>query len=175
MNPLKDHRCFILAANHLISNMKLANHVRFILVGKGINADNKYVTSMIKDLDLEDYFYLLGERKDIPAIMSALDVYCSTSAYGEGFPNVIGEAMACGIPCVVTDVGDSSFVVGDTGRVIPPGDYKLIAEAIGDLIGLEKLERQRIGEQARKRMEELFSIEEITKQYEVLYHKLIYS
>lgn len=174
-DPMKDHRCFILAANHLIKNMKLGNHVRFVLVGKGINTDNKYIMSMITDLDLEDYFYLLGERQDIPAIMSALDIYCSTSAYGEGFPNVIGEAMACSIPCVVTDVGDSSLVIGDTGKIIPPGDHKLFAEALGDLIRLEKSERQRIGDQARKRIESLYSIEKITKQYEFVYHHILYT
>ncbi len=66
--------------------------------------------------------FLLGRRSDIPRIQASLDIASSSASSGEGFPNIIGEAMSCGVPCVVTSVGDSAEIVGDCGIVVEPGD-----------------------------------------------------
>ena len=92
----------------------------------------------IADSNFEDRFHLLGKRDDIPILMAALDVFALSSSWGEAFPNVLGEAMACGVPCVVTDVGDSAEIVGDTGRVVEPGDMEGLARHIIVLLSSQK-------------------------------------
>ena len=96
--------------------------------------------------------------------MSALDIVVSSSAWGEGFPNVIGEAMASEVPCIVTDVGDSAYIVGKYGRVCPVGDDQCIANSLLQLIE-NKQERKTAGKQARKRIKEKYSIDKIKKEY----------
>jgi len=100
-----------------------------------------------------------------------LDISSSSSSSGEAFPNVIGEAMACGVPCVVTDVGDSAYVVGDTGQVVPPCNPQALADGIIQLLDLPKCERQALGNRSRKRIEENFTLDEIVRQYETFYTK----
>ena len=104
--------------------------------------------------------------------MAALDVCVSAARYGEAFPLVLGEAMSSGVPCVTTDVGDSSYLVGDTGQVVPPGDLSALAHAISDLLrdGAEKTAER--GALARKRIHENFEMGVIVKQYENFYEEL---
>jgi glycosyltransferase involved in cell wall biosynthesis len=96
----------------------------------------------------------------------------SASSYGEGFPNVLGEAMACGAPCVTTDVGDSALVVGDAGRVVKPNDPEALAGAINDLLSLPASARQQLGAAARARIEAHFSLASVARQYAELYASL---
>ena len=84
----------------------------------------------IKKLSLNNQIKLLGQSSNILEIMNGLDVHVSSSSYGEGFPNVIAEAMICGTPCVATDVGDTSFIIGNTGWVVPPNNPTKLAKAI---------------------------------------------
>jgi glycosyltransferase involved in cell wall biosynthesis len=86
------------------------------------------------ELGLKDCLVWLGERDDMPAIYNTLDILCSSSSYGEGLPNVVIEAMSCGVPAVVTDVGDSAYVVGDTGIVVPPKDPKALAHGLSIML-----------------------------------------
>jgi glycosyltransferase involved in cell wall biosynthesis len=99
-------------------------------------------------------------------------VLASSSSYGEAFPNVLGEAMACGVPCAVTDVGDSRYIVGDTGRVITSGDMTGMAQALVDILQLPAAERLALGEAARTRVAIHFEIGHITRQYEAFYTEL---
>ncbi len=169
-HPMKDHRNFLNAAALL---GKKFPDVHFLLAGCEVNADNPALSAMITEFGLSDRVFLLGERKDIPQLNAALDVASSASAWGEGFANVIGEAMSCGVPCVVTDVGDSAWIVGDTGKVVPRQDPVALATAWKSLIILSRDERQALGILARQRVIEKFSLDSVVKQYEDLYESLI--
>jgi glycosyltransferase involved in cell wall biosynthesis len=107
----------------------------------------------------------LGERKDIPEILAGLDILVLLSS-GEGFPNVVGEAMACGVPCVVTNVRDSSWIVSDTGISEPRQDDNALAEGIEQILNRSSEERRTLGMRARQRILKKFSIETIAKKYE---------
>jgi glycosyltransferase involved in cell wall biosynthesis len=101
--------------------------------------------------------------------MAALDILSLSSAFGEGFPNAIGEAMACEVPCVVTDVGDSAEIVGDAGLVVPPRNPTAMAEAWETLLAKSPEERRVLGRAARERIARNFSLDVVTRQYEILY------
>ncbi len=169
-HPMKDHGNFLRAVS-LLSKTHPA--VRFILAGTGVDASNGEVTSLVHELGFESSVVLLGRRDDIPEITAALDVACSSSSYGEGFSNAIGEAMSCGVPCVVTDVGDSAWIVGDTGKVVPPRDPVALAAGLRDLLDRDAVIRLALAERARQRIVDNFSLETVVRQYEVLYESLI--
>ncbi len=125
-DPMKDHATFLAAAELLARNHP---GVRFVLAGQGVDPGNPALAGANVGA-LAGKVSLLGRREDIPQIMNALDLMCMSSAFGEGFPNVLGEAMACGVPCVATDVGDAAWILGDTGRVVPPRDPVALAVAL---------------------------------------------
>jgi glycosyltransferase involved in cell wall biosynthesis len=112
--------------------------------------------------------HLLGLREDVPTVTAALDVSVLSST-SEGFPNVVGEAMSCGVPCVVTDVGDCAWIVGDTGRVVPPHDSASLASAIDGVLALGPTQRAALGERARRRIANHFSLDAVVGQYEHVY------
>jgi glycosyltransferase involved in cell wall biosynthesis len=115
---------------------------------------------------------VLGYRSDIEYLLPVVDVLCLSSAFGEGFPNVLGEAMACGIPCVSTDVGDARSIVGDTGLIVPVRDPASLAHAIIDLIDRGPAARGHLGRAARERIEAEYSLPRIVEQYAALYSEL---
>lgn len=160
-DPAKDHKNFLQAAVIVRKNL---SEVRFVLVGRGITAQNRELMAWIEELGLSDAVMLLGERSDIPDLNNLFDVACLAS-WMEAFPNVVGEAMACGTPCVVTDVGDCRDIVGDTGRVASPRDPDGLAIALLSLLKLSHDERAQMGILARQRIMSNFDIENITKDY----------
>lgn len=166
-HPMKDHASFFRAAGMV--KQKHPN-TYFLGVGKSVSQDQPELVRLIAESKLQNRTFLLGERSDIPAITAALDIACSTS-WTEGFSNTVGEAMACGVPCVVTDVGDSSQLVADTGSVVPPRDPQSLARAIGKLIEAGTAHRQRLGAAARRRIESDFSLSAVADRYEDLYRK----
>ncbi len=113
-----------------------------------------------------------GARDDMPAVYSALDV-ATSSSYGEGFPNVIGEAMACGVPCVVPDVGDSAFFVHGTGFVVPPRDPRALADAWRRMLGLSEEARAELGSKARQRVRDGFSVEALCGSMNQIFEDLL--
>ena len=133
INPMKDHPNFLQAAAILAKQRK---NLRFFCIGtnEGNTSYQQKMCRLSDELGLGDKLVWTGGRSDIPAVCNALDIVVSASAYGEGFGNVIGEAMACNTPCVVTDVGDSAWIVGDLGKVVPPQDSPALAQAIEELI-----------------------------------------
>ena len=133
---------------------------------------NQVLVQTIAELGLGSAVFLLGERTDIPRLMAALDLFSLSSAFGEGSPNVVGEAMASGVPCVVTDVGDAARMVGETGRVVTPRSPASLADAWSALLALDADERARLGIAARRRIEAGFALSDIVAQYEDLYEGL---
>lgn len=126
-DPMKDHLTFLKAAAVLAGRN---SHWRFACVGEGPASYTDKLRVQARKLGLDRRLIFTGERDDMPAVYSAFDIACSSSSWGEGFPNVVAEAMACERPCVVTDVGDSARVVADCGAVVPPKDTEALAEAI---------------------------------------------
>lgn len=165
-HPMKDHAGFLKAAGLVARRHP---EVRFLLVGTGVVREEPGLAQLIAEQQLHDRAFLVGERADIPRLTAALDIACSASAWGEGFPNVVGEAMACGVPCVVTDVGDSAYAVGETGFAVAPHDPQAFAQALSRLIEAGPEYRQRLGEAARRRVEKEFSLPAIVRRYEDLY------
>lgn len=164
----KNHKGFFDAARMLVHRVP---EVYFMLVGTGINWENKDLVAFIGSQELTDSVRLLGQRDDIPRLTAALDVAVSAS-WGEGFPNTIGEAMACEVPCVVTDVGDCAEIVGETGWVAAPGDAAALSHGMYAALTLPGPERARIGSMARARIADRYAIATVVDQYESLYRSL---
>ncbi len=171
-DPQKDHANLLVALSILRDR---AVSFRCVLVGTGMDHSNTQIVQWIAQRGLADYLQLLGQRNDIPNIMNSLDLHVLPSAYGEAFPNVVAEAMACGTPCVVTDVGDAAFIVGDTGWVVPPRDARALAEAISaalnNMIDIEQASQR--SSRARSRIEENFSIERMVVSYTNLWKSVV--
>ncbi len=167
-DPQKNHEGFF-AATAALHLRRPAVH--FLLAGKGVDASNQSIRRILGTNGLESMTHLLGFRDDVPRLMAALDVLASSS-YGEAFPNALGEAMACGVPCAVTDVGDCGLIVGETGRVVESGDMARLAVGIDLLLTLPPNERRALGERARARVLEHFEIGNIVRQYEAFYEEV---
>jgi len=165
-HPMKDHNNLLKAARVIVDSQ---NDVRFVLIGRQVDRNNAAIEDQIKNLGLEQHVILLGERPDIPRIMTAFDLVVSSSAWGEGFPNVIGEAMATGVPCVVTDVGDSAYVIGNSGLIVPPGNHYALARAIVEMLALDSELLAKGSGAARDRVSNLFSIDQVGLSYLNLY------
>ena len=120
---------------------------------------------------LQDCFHLLGIRNDIPRLTASLDL-CVSSSTSEAFPLIILEAMACGVPCVVTDVGDSGEIVGKTGAVVPTKNPEAIANACEKILLKNQDDYKEKKILARERIIEHFSLDRIVSQYERLYYSV---
>jgi glycosyltransferase involved in cell wall biosynthesis len=167
-DPHKNHAGFFEAAGCLHRRFPT---VHFVLAGQGIDEENPELLRLMETAGVHQVTRLLGLRSDIPRLMAALDVLASSSS-AEAFPNVLGEAMACGVPCAVTDAGDSAYIVGDTGRVVRFGDMQGLAEAMEELLTLPPAERTALGECARTRVAEHFEMGQVVKRYEAFYEEL---
>jgi glycosyltransferase involved in cell wall biosynthesis len=163
-DPQKDHEN-LLNAFAALELEKLDAYC--VLAGNGVNDRNQTLASWIQDRCLGDRVFLLGQRTDVPAVMNALDVHVLSSSFGEGFPNVVAEAMACGTPCVATDIGDASVIVGDTGWIVPPNEPVALATALAEALknhsDADGWRRRK--EAARARIEQRFSIESMVSGF----------
>jgi glycosyltransferase involved in cell wall biosynthesis len=168
LHPQKDHENFFAAAGRVA---KTHPNVRFVMVGLGLEPMNDETMAMVRGAGVEQQTILLGLRSDIPRILCGLDLHTLSSAFGEGFPNVLVEAMAVGVPCVVTDVGDSARIVGDTGRSVPSRDPGALASALREMLDLPAAEFDALRLRARERTASHFSIEAAVEQYEQLYER----
>ena len=164
-HPMKDHRSMLIAAALTLAKLP---SVKFIFVGSDVTDKNEHLTSILDEFGLKKGVILLGERSDLSRLMAAADLLVSSSAWGEGFPNVVGEAMSCGTPCVVTDVGDSAHLVGDCGRVVPPCNPEALSAQIQELLSDRRL-RNDLGVRARQRVEGSYSLQQVSRAYLNLY------
>lgn len=138
------------------------------LIGRDLNCDNQVLINEIKKHNLELNVILLDQRSDIPNVMNSFDIHILSSSFGEGFPNVIAEAMACGIPCVTTDVGDANLIVGKTGWVVPPKVPQILADVIIEAIEQKQnhpISWEKRKQSCRNRIFMNFSIEKMIKNY----------
>ena len=146
---------------------------RFVLVGKDVSSHNPALGADITAAGVAATVHCLGLRDDTARLMAASDLLVLSSGSGEAFPRVLGEAMACGIPCVSTDVGDSAAIVGDCGRIVPPHDDPALAGAIVELLAMPAPQRQELGRRARERVLQHFDIHDIARRYEQHYLTLM--
>ena len=155
LDPMKDHENFLKAAR-LVLDVK--QDVHFLCVGSGEMAYAKSLERLAIDLNLEACLSWLPAQEHVQNVYSGMDIICSSSAFGEGFSNVLAEAMACELPCVATDVGDSKMLVGDAGLIVPPGDEKALAAALLKLAALPPKSRRALGRAGRERIVAGFSV-----------------
>lgn len=163
----KDHPNLLKSINILYYDFGITN-IKLLLCGSGMNEENKDLLNLIKKNKLENCVILLDIRSDINKIMSLSDIFV-LSSLGEGFPNVLGEAMACNTPSVTTDVGDCRAIIGDYGIVVEKQNPLELATAIKTLIEMPKSDLEKLGLGSRLRIMQNYDIIQITKQYEVLY------
>lgn len=169
-HPIKDYGNLIRAAELV---RKKRSDAQFALVGSGVDYTEPALRDSIHKAKLSSSCHLLGERFDIADLMSAFDIFVLPSS-GEGFPNVIGEAMSCELPCIVTDVGDSALVVNGCGSVVPAGDSKALAAAILEMLAKTQQERRSIAKLARQRIKDLYAMDSIVTEYEREYAKALF-
>ncbi|CAN5787304.1 glycosyltransferase [soil metagenome] len=168
-NSYKDPETFVRAAAQVAGRYPSA---RFLCIGLDMDGSNSELMSWINATGCADRFVLLGDRHDVPQWLSALDVFCLSSR-SEGFPNVVGEAMAAGIPTVVTDVGDAAALVGETGVVVRKEDPGALADGIIQVLSMSEVSRTRLGDSARARIVQHYSLRGVCKRYESLYGALL--
>jgi len=166
-HPMKDHVTFLNAA---VRVAKEATNVWFVFIGYGVTSDNSFLNNKVPE-SFKERFLFLGDRDDVTDLMQILDLSC-LSSWSEAFPNVLGEAMALGKPCVATDVGDCADIIGDIGFIVPSKDEKAMAEALLAFIFKSKEQRDQMGMAARERIEKKYALPKIVNQYKMLYENI---
>ena len=167
-DPQKNHRGFAEAMRKLHQRRP---EVHALLAGERIDPQNTSLVHWLRDAGIADVCHLLGRRDDVPRLMASLDVLVLPSI-GEAFPNVVGEAMACGVPCVVADVGDAADIVGDLGRVVASGDMSALADAVAGLLALPAPERATLSSRMQDAMRQRFDMAMVARRYEDEYRSL---
>lgn len=167
-HPMKDHGSFLQAAVKVARQFPESH---FLVVGREVSLNNQFLANIVPQ-ELEKCFSFPGERADVHRFMHAMDVLVTSSAWGEGFPNVLGEAMACGVPCVSTDVGDCREIVGNTGVLVPPSDSESLARGMLALLEMSAEDRRALGRAARDRVKTRYSLPKTVEKYINLYERL---
>jgi glycosyltransferase involved in cell wall biosynthesis len=164
-HPMKDFGNFSQAAGRAVRELP---GIRFVLCGDGVTAANAELTGSLRRAGVLERTQLLGRRDDVSRVLAAFDLF-TLSSVTEGFPNALGEAMACGIPCVVTDAGDSRWILGDAGSAVPVRQPAELASAWCQMLRRGRAARARIGERGRERVASLFSVTAVAARFCELY------
>lgn len=164
----KDYPTFIKASSFVLN---LYPNAKFLMVGKNLTSDNIELVKLIKKYSDINKFYLHGESDQVDLIFPVLDVFV-LSSLNEGFPNVLGEAMMFGIPCVSTDAGDASLIIGNTGRITPIGNSNELGKAICEILSLNDDEKKYLSDSAKLRIKNKYSLASTVSKYSDLYDNL---
>ena len=164
-DPLKDFSNFISAASYIVSRR---NDVKFLMVGANLDWSNPTLCLWLEKFGLQSSFRLVGYKSNIPDYLSVMDIFCLSSV-SEAFPNVVVEAMAIGLPCVVTQAGDAADILSDARFVVPVSDSVMLANALLRMCDLDPFSRKVLGEGNAKRVREKYCIEKICKDYKDVY------
>lgn len=167
-NYYKDHANFVKAAGMLA---RRCQSVRFLMVGKGLDLGNTELTKLINGTGFANRFQLLGFREDVPNCLGAMDVFCLSSR-SEGFPNVVGEAMSIGIPCVVTDVGDVRVLLSNTGIIVQKENAQALCDGLAQIVEMPPALREAMGQQGQSRLIGEFSMAKAREKFEAIYESL---
>jgi glycosyltransferase involved in cell wall biosynthesis len=165
-HPMKDHATFLSAAARVIQQLP---STIFVLAGRGMDRTNTRILSMIEQFGLGNSVRFVGEVADTESLYPAFDVLGLSSAWGEAFPNVLGEAMACGIPCVATDIGDTRQIIGNSGYVVSHSSPDELATKLLAVLTVEKANYSTLGNLARNRIEKHYSLDRIADGYRSVY------
>ncbi len=173
IDPMKDHPTFLRAAAIFA---KERADVRFVCIGgRGEDAYRVELETMAKELGLQDRLAWAGVQNDMPPVYNALDINTISSAFGEGVPNALGEAMCCEVPCVTTDVGDAAYLRGDPRWVVPVGDVEAIVARWRTLLAMSPAERAEIGKASRARICAECTPAKLTERTEAVFMNLMAS
>lgn len=164
-HKMKDHLMFFKAVAPLVEQNK---NIHVVLVGKNVTPDKEWA-SIVENPAIRSNFHFLGIRKDVNALNSGFDIAVSSSSYGEGFSNSIAESMCAGLPCVVTDIGDSAWIVNGSGRVVQARDIEGMQKSLLFFNSLSKSEFAQYRLKARQRIVDHFSIEKTSQTYMTLW------
>mgnify|MGYP001203667512 CR=1 FL=1 len=168
-DPQKNHRGFAAAMQRLHTRRP---DVHALLAGDRIDSSNVTLVQWLHDAGIAGVCHLLGRRDDVPRLMAALDVLVLPSI-GEAFPSVVGEAMACGVPCAVTDVGDAAEIVGELGRVAAPNDMAALADAAAELLSLPAPALESLSVRALDSIRQRYDITAVARRYEDEYRSMV--
>lgn len=139
-------------------------HARFVLAGEGMDASNPAIKALMATLPKPAQVHLLGVRRDAPRLIAAFDL-ATLASQREALPLFLAEAMAQGVPCVATDVGDIPALVAETGRIVPAQDPQALAQGWQQLLALSPAQRQQLGQQAQQRVSGCYSLEAVIRTY----------
>lgn len=167
-HPDKDHRTFLAAVGRI---RRSRPDVHFVLCGEGISPDNPQLAAWANGHGIGDALHLLGQREDVARVAAGLDL-AVCSSLTEAFPRTVGEAMACGVACVVTDVGDAAHLVGHTGRIVPARDAEALSQAVVDLLSLDVRQRRELGRMARERIAQHFTLDRVLSRHLALWRQV---
>lgn len=165
----KDYPNFIEAAKIVAAQCE---HVVFVVIGEDSSSLGERVKALVRSSILKDQFYFMGSRRDLERLLPGMDIVCSSSET-EGFSNAICEAMACAVPCVVTDVGDSKVIVGSSGIVVPPANPEKLAQGILYILRSCSERRAAMGQAARRRIIDEFPINKMVSEHENIYSTVL--
>ncbi|QIE24805.1 glycosyltransferase [Caballeronia sp. SBC2] len=164
-HPVKDYGTFVAAMRVVLDAMP---QCRFVMAGQGLDPGNRELVALLDATQTSYACRLIGPQAEPQTLLAGLDVFCLSSK-SEGLPTVIGEAMACEVPCVATDVGDTALLIGATGCVVRPEDPQALGRALIAMLNRSHAERTALGHAARSRINSLFSIEASWRRYEETY------
>lgn len=168
-NQVKDYENFIEAAGRVVAK---SPNVKILLVGNGLDNENEQLLSLIEKTGEKQKFSLVGQRKRPVNFLMLSDIFCLHSK-SEGFPNVLGEAMSCGLPCISTDVGDAKLILGDDEWLVPPSTPDMLVDKLERLLEMSHEERAALGNIAKARIEKLFPMEKTSKEFLEIYKNLV--